>query len=92
MQQISGWHSSPREEMRAHPAFLEVVGCGLVREDMDKELSLWLESARDFGHEKLVILHMLEELTFPLERETEEWVAKCTSIETTLSKLSGSNS
>ena len=41
-----------------------------MREDMDEELPLWFQRLCDFGHEELVVLHVLEEFDrdHPVER------------------------
>lgn len=62
MQQIRTWHGSPSKEMSAHPSILKIIGSCLMREYVNEELSLRLQSASDLSHEKLVVLHVLEKL------------------------------
>ena len=47
--------------MRAHPAVFEIVRCFGMGEDVDEKFTLWLQGSAYFRHEKLVILHVLEE-------------------------------
>ena len=51
----SGRHGAAGEEVLGHPAAVEVVGGGLVCEDVHEEFPARDEGARDFGEEELVV-------------------------------------
>lgn len=61
-EQVGRRHGAAGEEVSAHPALLEVVWSGLVSKDVDKQLSRRLQSSCDLGHEKFIVLHVLEHL------------------------------
>lgn len=54
-QQVGGRHGAAGEEVLGHPAAVEVVGGGLVCEDVHEEFPARDEGARDFGEEELVV-------------------------------------
>lgn len=62
MQQICTRHRAASEEVLRHPARLEIVRRGSVREDVDEEFTAGLERVCDFGHEQGVVFHVFEEL------------------------------
>lgn len=62
MQQICTRHRAASKEVFRHPARLEVIRCGSVREDVDKEFAAGLERVCDFGHEQGVVFHVFEKL------------------------------
>lgn len=61
-QQISRRHGATSEEMRCHPALLEVVRCAAVGKNVNKQLATRLQGARNLRHKQLVIFHVLEKL------------------------------
>ena len=61
MQQVGRWHGTPCEEVGTHPTFFKIIRCRFVIEDVQEEFALRLERLGDLCHEKLVILHMLEQ-------------------------------
>ncbi len=97
LEQICRHHSPAGEKVCGHPAFFVVVRGVLVAEDVGKKFTTWLQSPRDLGHEELVVFHMFEHL-FPSKhalntRQSFPAVEYArTSMDTTLSKLSCSNS
>lgn len=48
--------------MRAHPSFLEIVRGRFVAKYVHKKLSSGLQRPVDFGHQKFIVLHVLEQL------------------------------
>ena len=62
MKQIGTGHGAASEEVRAHPALLEVVWRSGVRKDMNKEFPTGFEHTGQLCQEQLVVLHMLEQL------------------------------
>lgn len=61
-QQIGGGHGPAREEVACHPAFVKVVRCVAVAENVDEELAGWFEGGGELGHEQVVVFHVFEEL------------------------------
>jgi hypothetical protein len=65
-QEVVGGHGAAGEEVLAHPVVvacgLEVVGEGLVEEDVHEQQTSLLEPAVNVAHQLLIVLHVLEHL------------------------------
>ena len=61
-QEVFGWHCASSEEVSGHPALFVVVGGVPVAEHVNKEPASRLERSGHFGHERLVVLHVLKHL------------------------------
>jgi hypothetical protein len=92
--EIGRRHRPSCEEMGRHPALFKVIGRISVSKDVNEELAPRTQSPRHLGHEGLVILHVLKHLEIYVSArgQHESRRDELTSIETTRSKLSGSNS